>query len=513
MELIKENVTVNQVVCKGSTQAVVDEDIIVPDIKPDILKILQLDAEVCVTDKKMANGSLIINGRVDLKILYVPDSECERVKSIITSYDFEERVDCRDDDFEMIPLVASNVDRAEFYLTNSRKLRVKVVVGIDYEVISKRNIEVAVNAEDTEKAQLLRENVNIQNCVGITEQIFDVNSAINIPNGQSSINEILKLDAKILNSEYKTVTGKIVIKGEMNVCVLYADEECRIQFTESEIPFTEVIECDEASDETICDIDYGISDITYRVCEDTDGDKRIVEMEAKVLVQVKATETVTLDMVCDCYEPSVKTELIKEEMEVEEVVSRPSTQNTIREVFNMSDAKMSVVGVYNAVAKPSITKIKMQDGKLSVEGKIEVYILYLTENEESPVAMMKKDMPFGYMLDCDGNEPDLLPEVKAEVKHIAYNLNAAGEIEIRCILSLNANVMRKRKIELVEEVITEKNEEADNRGIVIYFVQNGDDLWKIGKCYAVAQEDILKFNNMTDEEELEIGRRLLIPSI
>ena len=44
MELVKENVTVNQVSCKGDTQVLVDEDIIVPDVKPDILKILQLDA-------------------------------------------------------------------------------------------------------------------------------------------------------------------------------------------------------------------------------------------------------------------------------------------------------------------------------------------------------------------------------------------------------------------------------------------------------------------------------------
>lgn len=42
MELVKENVTVNQVSCKGDTQVLVDEDIIVPDVKPDILKILRL---------------------------------------------------------------------------------------------------------------------------------------------------------------------------------------------------------------------------------------------------------------------------------------------------------------------------------------------------------------------------------------------------------------------------------------------------------------------------------------
>ena len=56
MELVKENVTVNQVSCKGDTQVLVDEDIIVPDVKPDILKILQLDAVSCITNKEITNG-------------------------------------------------------------------------------------------------------------------------------------------------------------------------------------------------------------------------------------------------------------------------------------------------------------------------------------------------------------------------------------------------------------------------------------------------------------------------
>ena len=37
-------------------------------------------------------------------------------------------------------------------------------------------------------------------------------------------------------------------------------------------------------------------------------------------------------MICDCYEPFTKTQLLKEEVELEEVVSRPSSQNTICEM-------------------------------------------------------------------------------------------------------------------------------------------------------------------------------------
>ena len=38
------------------------------------------------------------------------------------------------------------------------------------------------------------------------------------------------------------------------------------QFMESEVPFTEIIDCDDAGDETICDIDYSISDVKVSDC-------------------------------------------------------------------------------------------------------------------------------------------------------------------------------------------------------------------------------------------------------
>lgn len=513
MELIKENITVNQVNCKGSTQVLVDEDIIVPDIKPDILKILQVDTASCITGKEITNGRAVINGRADLKILYIPDSDREKIKSIITSFDFTQNVDSQKISGDMTPVVMSNVDRVEFSLINSRKLRVKIIVGIDYEIIAEKNVEIAVETADCDDAEVLRESVKLQNCVGLSETEFSIKDSIEVPNGQSSVGEILKIDTKISDCEYKTVTGKIVAKGAANVCALYTDDDCKIRFMESEIPFTEVFDCDDAGDETICDIDYSISDVKYEVAEDSDGDRRIVYLDIAVAAQIKATENVSVDMICDCYEPFMKTDIFKEDIELEEIVSHPSTQNSIRETVEINASAPGVSGVYDVITRPYITKAQLQRGKLLAEGKIEAYILYLTDSNESPVYSMKKELPFSYMLDSECGDDDLIPEIKAEVKHTACNLNVAGEIEIRCILSLSTNIIRRRKIELISDVITEKPENEDKKGIVIYFAQKGDNLWDISKRYAVPREEILKFNNMTETDKIEVGSRLFIPGM
>ena len=115
-------------------------------MKPDILKILQLDAVSCITNKEITNGRVNVTGRVDLKILYIPDSDREKVKSIITSFDFTQNVDSKNITDDMTAIIMANVDRAEFSLINSRKLRIKVIVGLDYEVVAEKNVEIAVEA-------------------------------------------------------------------------------------------------------------------------------------------------------------------------------------------------------------------------------------------------------------------------------------------------------------------------------------------------------------------------------
>ena len=62
MELIKNTINICNIAAKGETQAMSDGDVIVPDIKPDILKLLHVDADACMTDKYIENGRLIICG-------------------------------------------------------------------------------------------------------------------------------------------------------------------------------------------------------------------------------------------------------------------------------------------------------------------------------------------------------------------------------------------------------------------------------------------------------------------
>lgn len=512
MELIKESVKVNETIHKGSTQTMVESDIIVPDTKPDILKVLQVDAIACITQKSAENGRVMLNGRVYLKILYIPDKEGEKIKSIITSCDFSQPIENSGITEESLIAVDASAERVEFLLKNSRKLQIKAIAAIDYEIFALKTLEIAVDTEADEKIELKKENIKLQNAVDFCEHEIGVHERIEVPSGQTSIKELLKVDTKITDTEHKTVTGKIVVKGVVYVCMLYSDDNCNTEFVEEEINFTEVLDSCDVSEETVCDVDYVITDMDCKIEEDGDGDNRIVDIDVSVNVRVKATECVNLEIISDCYEPYKKTTLTREEIVLDEVAAKPCAQNTIREIVDVGANAPAVSGVYNVIAKPYITKAELQRNKFLCEGRIEAYILYLSESSENPVYSIKKEIPFSYMLDCDAEGGGLIPEVKAEIMHTGYNLNAAGEIELRCNLSLNANIIRRRSISIITEITTEDISDSDKKGIVIYFVQKGDSIWSIAKNYGVPKESILSFNDLNEEDKLKQGARLFIPN-
>lgn len=508
MELLKESVRLSQTVYKGDTRVMAEGDVTVPDIKPDILKLLQVDAVSYVTNAETSEGRLDIEGCVDMTILYIPDREGERVRSIEVSFDFSHRVESKKITAGTEAEVMSNVIKVEFSAINSRKVKVKAAVSLDYDVCGVKETELPF--ELSGNAEIKREAVKLRNSVDMSVHRFNIRENLEIPNAQSSVNEVLKIDVRISDTDYKTVTGKVVIKGEAGICVLYTNEEMDIEFTEADIPFTEVLDSEDVSEDTMCDIEYSVCGIESKIEEDSDGDRRLIALDIAVEAQLKAEEEIAFDMISDCYIPGERTITEAEEVEIEELAASPSMQNTIREVIDFGDNGPKVSEVYNVITKASVQKVQLQRGKLLCEGKIEAYILYLSESADNPVYSIKKDIPFSYMMECEVPTDGMEAQLKADIRHTSYNLNSAGELELRCILALSSNIVNRRKIKVINSV--EKGEEGGiKNGIVIYFVQNGDTLWDIAKRYSVTCGEIKEFNKLEENRALTAGERLFIP--
>ena len=362
---------------------------------------------------------------------------------------------------------------------------------------------------DGDGFEKLCDSVSFEDTVDISEHDFTVRESIEIPSGAESVCEILKTDARIYDTEYKSVTGKVIVKGNLGVCVLYTDTDNEIRFIEAELPFTEVLDAEGVSEDAVCDIDYFVLGVMSGCEPDSDGDMRLITLDIDICAALKCTETRRSALLCDCYMPYMQTGCEREELTLCVTKERPQMQNTIREIIELGDGAPALKKVYNVMTNAVITKSELKRNKIMCEGKVEAYILYLTDSAESPVYSFKKDIPFSYMIECQSDTDGLMCEIKAGINHVSYNLNSGGEVEIRCLVCIDCMLIKEEKINNICDISV--NDSESRNGIVIYFANKGERVWDIAKRYAVPTQSLNAHNEM-ESDTIENAMKLFIPN-
>ncbi len=93
VEVTKEKFVLNKIVGQKSETIVVEGDMIVPDIKPDILNTINTTGNVCIYKKEVLDGKIKIDGDVNVYVIYLADNEEEATRSLNTNIDFNQIID------------------------------------------------------------------------------------------------------------------------------------------------------------------------------------------------------------------------------------------------------------------------------------------------------------------------------------------------------------------------------------------------------------------------------------
>ena len=185
------------------------------------------------------------------------------------------------------------------------------------------------------------------------------------------------------------------------------------------------------------------------------------------------------------------------------------TSSTVKENVIPADAIPPIQHVYNVVAKPYVNGISAENGMINIEGIIDTYILYISPRDDSPVYSFKEEVPFNLTVDATSVDADNIIKVKTETNHVSYNLNAAGEIELRIVLKNNITAFKTSGADIINSVEEQETDDCDMPSIILYFVQNNDTLWDIAKRYHTKAAYIEELNELGGK--LCPGQQILIP--
>lgn len=257
----KQKMRINRKVMQKEKEFEVRADIIVPDIKPDMVAIKSTNANVYIRKEEITRGKLRLDGNVDGYVTYL--SESGESRSLEITLDFIENVE--DDGIEEAFKARDkvNLKNIEAKILNERKLSVTATMGITAEFFEKKEFEFIKSVED-EKIQIREENFKIKKIVGEGKGSSVVREGIETEN-QTSISEISRVDLEIANVENKVSFNKVLSKADLNLKITYQTEELKEESITASYPITSFIDMENAKEDSVCESDFIIRNMLFKV--------------------------------------------------------------------------------------------------------------------------------------------------------------------------------------------------------------------------------------------------------
>jgi len=510
INLIKEEVRTMEVVCQKYSQTMVECDVIVPDVKPDIKRVLEVSGTVSLTQKLLQQDKVLLQGVVKMTVLYLPDGEgC--VKSLTTSQEFTHTTDCRGISPEMQLLAEAEPESFDSTLINSRKLNLRCILGIGIKVSKPVLLEIASDTEDAASIALEKQPLRMICNADYAECQIILREQLEFPSGKPTIGEILKITANPVGVELCMMDGKAVAKGQVQVCTLYLDETeaPSLQFMEHMIPFTEILDAEGLREDMDGEIEYTLNDMYYEVREDSDGEARNLGLELVLGALLRGNEIREISAIADAYSLTHDLTMTTNPHQLEQLLDHRTAEITLKDQAKIPQMLPALRQVCDVSATAKIDRISSEHGQMTVFGTVQSRILYLSSDDSVPVSGFSHVSEFSHSFAVEGADTDTTCDARVLMEHVSYTIGGENSLELRFILGLSLKALKTSTVHLVEDMCEIPMENASFPAMLLYFVQEGDSLWKIAKRYHTTVDTIKAFNHL-EGDTIYPGQQLKI---
>jgi len=514
LELITKNIHMNKLKCKSSLQMTLDDDFNVPDSKPDISKLIKTQGEVKFDDQKIMNGKLYVNGSLHFCVLYLSDESGRPIHSIKGQIPFNETVNLNDNCNQDNANVKWEIEDLNAGIINSRKLSLKALVRLLVSVEDIYDEEGVTDIENAEDVNTISKTIDITSVAVNKKDSYRFRDEIVLPSGKSCISEILYDEVELKNLDIRLLTDKFSIKGELGVFMLYLGdgEESPIEYYETELPFSSTIDCNGCNEDMTPDINLMITGKNLEVKPDSDGEERIIDVETVLELNIKIYEETQLDILKDMYSPNREITPMFKEANYENLLMKNTNKARITDRIKIAMDSPRLLQICHGSGEVKLDEVYPVENGLQAEGVIDMSILYISADDNSPIQAIKASIPFSQLIEIKDLKPTSVFDIRAYLEQINIMMLDTEEVEVKANIVFNVIVFDQ----LSEDFLIDYREEPLdlNRlqampSMTGYVVKPDDTLWKIAKMYHTTVDTIKEINDL-ESDSIYPGDHLLI---
>lgn len=504
IEVSKENICINKLVCEKKEVIFVQNDLIVPDSKPDVLSSINMSGNVCIYKKEVQDDKIKIEGNINTYIMYLPDSKDDKLRGLNTSLDFSEFINIPGAREGMQLELKTNIKDMECKVLNGRKVTVKAGLEVNIKLYSNEEIDIVNSINNIPDIQTLQKDFSINSLVGSGNTKVYVKDTLNIDQ-KDEIAEILKTDINLINNDIKISYNKILVKSEADVKIMYLTENNQINTVKGKIPVVGFIDLQNISEENICDVNFDIANMIVRP---NGPEEHSIYVELEIGANCKAFEKKQLNLLQDLYSPTL--DLNFNQRKVSTMTNKVSRVKDFTVTNSINIDGMPNENILDVEVRSTINKEQVTVSKILYEGELEVNFIFEDGNNiNSKVAKI----PFDYSVENELEDDKINVNTKAIINNTNFNFEGSS-VKAKIDMQFNIEASKNANINIIENIQLQENRQSngeDYDSLILYIVQEGDTLWKIAKRFRSTIDDIVRTNGIEDPNKISIGQKIYIP--
>lgn len=306
VEVVKEVLQLESLVGKAAVEVPVNTILALPEVKPDIVRVIARTARLTEISVEAVRGRVIVSGRLDINAIYISQTADSGQRIEVNDWGGEGRTPIGFEAFVDLaglgPEVAieprGTIGRLSLEAIGPREVRLDASVLVTVKAVCFRQVplvtELIPGAEEV--VDLRRVQVDCLHLAGQDEQELTVESTLELPPGKPGLEHILQTRVNPVALAVQTAAGKCLIDGWLDVSLFYLAESTETgqqslaiaDWTRDQgagIPVADVVELPEARPDLDATLSWRLGRVTVEQVA-----PRMVRLTTIITVKVKTTE-------------------------------------------------------------------------------------------------------------------------------------------------------------------------------------------------------------------------------
>jgi len=507
----------------GAVPSELSADYILPDIYPDVKRILRISARPIIIDRFVSGHRLEFSGAVDYCVIFSYENDgIEGIRSVHFSADYSSILG------ELDGLEAADISitpRTEVLnakLANPRKLTIRSVIVCDVKITTPISCTDVLIGNAAKKASVERLTKELDTCCRrsfITDPLH-ITESFELDSAFPSVDEIIFSDADIHINDVRPVSGNYfapMLNGFANVKLILKPmtEEGDYRSFTKKLPLSFNVSAEdfastmtECKPESITASAWAVPvEINADIAENESGERRIVNLDISADVGVQLFGVIDSVFTSDAYSPCCdwNCEFCEHDAILPMKVLNANFsvgENVKREDMKLPEGDYNIVNTDIVIDSP---RLETNNSRRILTATASVSVIL--QNKDGNFTTAETVIPVRF----EPGTGDISEFAAMQCRMCPSDIRTRIDSDKLCFdfeVSVRCEIGERRKLRAVSviELNSRENTQNNNSAMTVCYRNAGETLWDIAKRYSTTVSAIESANK-------ELGSVIMIPQI